>query len=69
MEEARREIARHLAEADPDRVTTAQAVEAMALFAEIERLGSAGKVLFTRRASQGTAWRDEGHRSTGSWMA
>jgi hypothetical protein len=69
LEEARREIARHLAEAEPDRVTTGQAVEAMALFAEIERLGAAGKVLFTRRASQGTAWRDEGHRSTASWMA
>jgi hypothetical protein len=69
LETARREIARHLAEADPDRVTTSQAVEAMALFAEIERLGSAGKVLFTRRAAQGTAWRDEGHRSTASWMA
>ncbi|MGD0379162.1 MAG: DUF222 domain-containing protein [Acidimicrobiales bacterium] len=69
LEKARRDIARHLAEADPDRVTTAQAVEVLALFAEIERLGSAGKVLFTRRASQGTAWRDEGHRSAASWMA
>jgi hypothetical protein len=69
LEEARGEIARHLAEADPDRVTTSRAVEVMALFAEIERLGSAGKILFTRRASQGTAWRDEGHRSAASWMA
>jgi hypothetical protein len=69
LEKARREIARHLAGADPDRVTTTQAAEVMALFAEIERLGSAGKVLFTRRAAQGTAWRDEGHRSAASWMA
>jgi hypothetical protein len=69
LKKARREIARHLADADPDRVTTTQAVEVMALFAEIERLGTAGKVLFTRRASQGTAWRDEGHRSAASWMA
>ena len=41
----------------------------MTLFAEIERLGAAGKVLYTRRAAQGVVWRDEGHRSAASWMA
>ena len=41
----------------------------MTLFAEIERLGSAGKVVFSKRASESTRWRDEGHRSAASWMA
>ena len=41
----------------------------MALFAEIERLGAAGKVVFSARAAQGTTWRDEGHRCAAAWMA
>ena len=69
LETARGDIARQLAEADPDRVTTAQAAQVMTLFAEIERLAGAGRVLFTARAANGTAWRDEGHRSAASWMA
>lgn len=66
---ARRALTEHLAGADPDRVTTAQAAELVALFAEIERLGSAGKVLYANRAAESTVWRDEGHRSAASWMA
>ncbi|MDR3649841.1 MAG: DUF222 domain-containing protein [Acidimicrobiales bacterium] len=69
LENVRRDVTRLLAEADPDRVTTAKAAELMTLFAEIERLGAAGKVLYTRRAAEGVAWRDEGHRSAASWMA
>ena len=67
--DARRRIVAHLAEADPERVTTAQAVEVFEVFAELERLVVAGKVLYSGRATQGTAWRDEGHRSAASWMA
>ena len=66
---ARRALTDHLAGADPDRVTTSQAAELVALFAEIERLGSAGKVLYANRAAESTVWRDEGHRSAASWMA
>ena len=69
LEAARDDVTRLLAEADPDRVTTAQAVKIMTLYAELERLAGAGRVLFTTRAAQGTAWRDEGHRSAASWMA
>lgn len=69
LEAARRDIARELAAVDPDRVTAAQATELMTVFAEIERLGSAGKVLCSNRASQGMTWRDEGHRSAAAWMA
>ena len=39
------------------------------MFARVERLVAAGKVLFCDRAAQGTTWRDEGHRSAASWMA
>jgi hypothetical protein len=69
LKAARRDIARELAAVDPDRVTAAQATDLMTVFAEIERLGSAGKVLCSNRASQGMTWRDEGHRSAASWMA
>jgi hypothetical protein len=66
---ARRALTDHLTGADPDRVTTAQAAELVALFAEIARLGSAGIVLYANRAAESTVWRDEGHRSAASWMA
>ena len=46
LTKAREDVARQLAGADPDRVTAAKAAELMTLFAEIERLGAAGKVLF-----------------------
>jgi len=69
LENARREIARHLSQADPDRVTTTGAAQLVTLFAEIERLGAAGKVLYAQRAAQSMVWRDEGHRSAASWMA
>ncbi len=69
LETARRDIAAVLAEADPDRVTAAQAATLLTLFADIERLGAAGKVLFSKRAAESTIWRDEGHRSAASWMA
>ncbi len=69
LETARREVARHLAEADPDLVTSTQAAELVALFADIERLGASGKVLYAQRAAQSMVWRDAGHRSAASWMA
>ena len=69
LDAAHRDIGRDLADADPDRVTAAQAAELVLMFARVERLCAAGKVLFSDRASQGTTWRDEGHRSAASWMA
>ncbi len=69
LKNARRDMARHLAEADPDRVTTAQAAELVGVFAELERLAVAGKTLYAKRASESLTWRDEGHRSVASWMA
>jgi len=69
LESARAEVARHLADADPDRVTSARAAELVTLFAEIERLGAAGKVLYAERAAHSMVWREEGHRSVASWMA
>jgi hypothetical protein len=69
LTKAREDFTRLLAEADPDRVTTAQAAQIVTLYAELERLVVAGKLLFSRRAAQGTTWRDEGHRSAAAWMA
>jgi hypothetical protein len=60
---------RCLATADPDRVATAQAATLVEVFAEIERLGATGRVLFSRRAADAAARRDEGHRSAACWIA
>jgi hypothetical protein len=69
LDAAHRDIGRDLAGADPDRVTSAQAADLVMMFAQVERLCSAGRVLFSSRAAQPTTWRDEGHRSAASWMA
>jgi hypothetical protein len=69
LRDARRGLADHLVGADPERVTTTQAAELVALFAEIERLGAAGKMLYSNRAAESSVWRDEGHRCAASWMA
>ncbi len=69
LETAPKDVARQRAGADPDRVSTADAAKLVEAFAEIERLGAAGKVLFAGRAAQGIIWRDAGHRSAASWMA
>ena len=54
---------------DPDEMSCAQAAEAMEVFAEIERVGAAGKVLCAQRAARSTRWVDEGHRNVASWVA
>lgn len=69
LRRARRAIAEQLEVADPERVATADAAKALELFAEIERLGAAGKVLFARRAAEATTWREQGSRSAASWIA
>jgi hypothetical protein len=69
LKAARREISRHLDGADPDRVTSAQAASLVEVFAEIERLAGAGRVLYAKRAAESLVWRDEGHRSAAEWMA
>ena len=58
-----------LADADPARVTTDQAVELLKDFLELGRLAEAGKVLFAARAAESTAWVDAGHASAASWLA
>jgi hypothetical protein len=69
LKNARREISHHLDTADPDRVTSAQAASLVEVFAEIERLAAAGRVLYAKRAADSSVWRDEGHRSAAAWMA
>jgi len=62
-------IRQFLEETDPRTITSSQATEAVRLFSEIERLGAAGKVLFSARASQSRIWAEEGHRTPASWLA
>ena len=64
-----KELSAYVAGLDPDLVTTAQAVELFGLFAELNRLASAGQVLLGARVAQSDAWKNEGHRSAASWVA
>ncbi len=62
-------IRSHLADADPDRVTAAQAAQAVAVFAELNRLSAAGLTFYAPRSSESTEWVDAGHHSPASWLA
>ena len=63
------EVASYLARLEPERITTADAAELFALFAELGRLGAAGQVLLAPRVAQSDVWRTGGHRSAASWLA
>jgi len=69
LEDTNRALAAHLAEADPRRVSGADAAKVFAAVAEMERLVGALRVLFTKRAADSMTWRDQGHRSAATWMA
>jgi len=57
-------------ELEPDRFDGAGARTLVALFADVERLGAAGKALATRQVVATGAWRHEGaHRDAASWLA
>ena len=69
LRKARDLVAAQLRSSDPDAVRSADAVEVLALFAEIERLGAAGRLLFSHRAAQSPRWKEQGHTSAAAWMA
>jgi len=48
---------------DPETLSGTDAARVLAAFAEIERLGSAGKLLSARRVESSRVWRRSGHRS------
>lgn len=50
-------------------LSSAEAVELVDYFAEIERLGHAGKTLAAGRAAEGDAWKRAGDRSPADWLA
>lgn len=54
---------------DPEGVGGAEAVRLVERFAAVERLAAAGKALAARRVVSSGAWRGEGDRSAGHWMA
>jgi 5-methylcytosine-specific restriction endonuclease McrA len=54
---------------EPRTVDGSGAVVLVELFAQIERLGAAGKALSARRVDETNAFRDSGHRSAGQLLA
>ena len=54
---------------EPDYLSTEEATGLVKLFAEVERLGAAGKTLLARRVERSGAWKTGGHRSAAHWMA
>ncbi|MHB8439807.1 MAG: HNH endonuclease signature motif containing protein [Acidimicrobiales bacterium] len=45
------------------------AAELLKVFAELEHLCSAGRLLVTAKATESATWSNEGHRSAASWIA
>ncbi|MGH2794321.1 MAG: DUF222 domain-containing protein [Actinomycetota bacterium] len=58
-----------LADADPDQVDDREAAELFESLAELERLASAGRTIFSRRVETSGLWREQGYRSPAQWVA
>jgi Domain of unknown function (DUF222) len=58
-----------LAELEPEVLEGKAAARLVEEFAEVERLGAAGKALAARRVADSGAWRATGERSPAHWMA
>jgi hypothetical protein len=70
LQDAIRQLRRLLAEFDPDRVDGARARWLVEAFAELERLGAAGKSLAARQVVATGAWKQAGaHRDAADWLA
>src|ERR687887_689376 len=54
---------------EPQYLSSEEAAELVKRFAEVERLGAAGKTLVARRVERAGMWRDQGHRSAAHWIA
>ncbi|MGA2521773.1 MAG: DUF222 domain-containing protein [Acidimicrobiales bacterium] len=68
-EEALADLTAFVTELEPERITTARAVELVGVFAQLKRVVAAGEMLLARRAAQSDCWKRDGHRSAASWMA
>lgn len=58
-----------VADLDPAELTPSQAAQLVGELAGMERLVQTGKVLAAGRAAEADAWRRQGHRSAGEWLA
>src|SRR5207244_811211 len=54
---------------DPRSLSDAEAVTALKVFSDIERLGTAGKTVVARRVERSKAWHGHGHRNAAHWLA
>lgn len=54
---------------DVDALSPGDAVVLVDWFAEVERLGAAGKALAAKRAAEGNQWRASGERTAADWLA
>jgi hypothetical protein len=54
---------------EPDVYRGSDAARLVGLFAEVEKLGAAGRTLMARRVDDTGVWRQEGHRNAATWLA
>ena len=58
-----------LADFEPERLSGPDADRVLGMFAEIERLAAAGRILAARRVESSNVWRTKGHRSAAAHIA
>lgn len=58
-----------ISDLDADRLSASAAGQMVEVFAELERLASAGRTLAGRRVEKSYLWREEGYRTPSEWMA
>jgi len=69
VERATELLAEVVARLDPSRLTGPDAARLYALFAGVERLSMAGKILLAPRIDESGIWRDSGHRARALMLA
>jgi hypothetical protein len=62
-------LERTIAEFEPGTLDVTGAKQATDLYARIERLGAAGKLMAARRVEDAVTWKRDGHRSGAHWLA
>jgi hypothetical protein len=69
IDSIRTQLKEHFKDFDPDVCTADDAAEFVVWFAEIERIGAAGKLMAARRVEKTGLHEREGHKAAGSWLA
>src|SRR5213594_2551926 len=63
------DVLRRAAQLDPRSLSDSEAIEALNVFAQAERVCAAGRTILARRVERSTAWHGQGHPTAAHWLS